>query len=303
MNSHLPVGRLADHLEALSREKTWFAIVVTTGAIAGLDHALPAVGFAPLYMLAICGAAWGLGSREAYLVAIVAAILAVLSSLHAGPPVEPQILALRATIRLGTFLFLAAKITSFRRSYDREQFHAHRDRMTGTRNKEVFQLRCARAIKNAAQTGQTLLLVILDLDDFKAVNSEEGHQAGDEVLRTFAKGMSSVMRREDLIGRIGGDEFSLLVRVPSTEKGQGFVYDIHARLTAVLAGARYPVTCSMGAVLIPSDAPCNADELMHLADQAMYRAKRKGKNAVEVTRAGEPPALRPVFAPARLSRT
>lgn len=302
MNSHLPVGRLAGYLEALSRERIWLAIVAATGAVAALDHAVPAVGFAPLYMPIICGAAWGLGAREGYFVAVIAAILAVMPGLHAGPPAVPSILALRVLIRIVTFVFLAATIISFRRSYDRERFHAHRDRMTGTLNKEVFQGRCAAAIEDAARTGQTLLLVILDLDDFKAVNNRDGHQAGDEVLRTFAKGVSSIMRREDLIGRIGGDEFSLLVRVPSIAEGQSFAHDIHARLTTVLAGSPYPVTCSMGAVLIPSDAPRNADELMHLADQAMYRAKQTGKNAVEITRAGDPPALRPVFATARLRK-
>lgn len=302
MNSHLPVGRLAGYLEALSREKTWLAIVAATGGVATLDHAVPAVGFAPLYMPIICGAAWGLGAREGYFAAVVAAFLAVMPGLQAGPPADPDILALRVLIRIATFVFLAATIISFRRSYDRERFNAHRDRMTGTLNKEVFQGRCAAAIQDAAHTGQTLLLVILDLDDFKAVNNSDGHQAGDEVLRTFARGVSAIMRREDLIGRIGGDEFSLLVRVPSLAEGQGFAREIHARVTAVLAGAQYPVTCSMGAVLIPADASRNADELMHLADQAMYRAKQTGKNAVEIARVGEPPALRPVFATARFRK-
>ncbi|NWN33416.1 GGDEF domain-containing protein, partial [Klebsiella michiganensis] len=78
--------------------------------------------------------------------------------------------------------------------------------------------------------------------------------------------------------------------------------DIHARLRTVLAGPPYPVTCSMGAVLIPSDAPRNADELMHLAGQATYRARQTGKNAVEIARAGDPPALRPVLATACLRK-
>lgn len=288
MNSHLPGGRLAAYLEALSRERLWVAIVAATAGVGALDHAVPAVGFAPLYMPVICGAAWGLGAREGYFVAVIAAFLAVLPGLRSGPPTGLEILALRVIVRIATFLFLAATVTSFRRSYDREQFHAHRDRMTGTLNKEVFQRRCAKAIQDAAHTGQTLLLILLDLDDFKAVNNSEGHQAGDEVLRTFAKGVSAIMRREDLIGRIGGDEFSLLVRVPSIAEGQGFAHDIHARLSAVLAESPFRVTCSMGALLIPAHAPRDAARLMHEADQAMYRAKQGGKNAVVVGRAGEP---------------
>src|SRR3546814_4567605 len=97
------------------------------------------------------------------------------------------------------------------------------------------------------------LLVLLDLDNFMAANDRAGHRAGDEILRAFAKGVSAIMRREDLIGRIGGDEFALLVRVPSIAEGQGIARDIHARLSAVLAQSRYPVTCSMGALLIPPE--------------------------------------------------
>jgi diguanylate cyclase (GGDEF)-like protein len=95
------------------------------------------------------------------------------------------------------------------------------------------------------------------------------------------------MRREDLIGRIGGDEFALLVRVPSIAEGQGIARDFHARLSAVLATSPHPVTCSMGALLIPPDAPRTISELIHAADQTMYRAKRGGKNAVEIDKAGE----------------
>lgn len=277
-------------------------IVAATAAVAALDHAVPAIGSAPLYIPIICRAAWGLGPREGYFVAVITAILAVLPGLQAGQPDTALILVPRVLIRIGAFLFLAATILSFRRSYDRELFHAHRDRMTGTLNKEVFNKRCGAAMRDAVHTGQTLLLVLLDLDDFKAVNNRHGHQAGDEVLRTLAKGASAIMRREDLIGRIGGDEFALLVRVPSTAQGQGFARDIHVRLTAVLAEGRYPVTCSMGAVLIPSDAPRDADDLMRLADRAMYRAKQTGKNDVEIARAGAPASAGPVFATARLRK-
>ncbi|EQB33526.1 GGDEF domain-containing protein [Sphingobium ummariense] len=256
--------------------------------VAFADHAMPQIGFAPLYMPAICGACWALGAREGYFVAVIAAVLAVVPSMHDLPALSTIELALRVGVRIGAFVFIAAAITSFRRSYDRELFHAHRDRMTGTLNKEVFHRRCAKAILDAGHTRQTLLLIILDLDDFKAVNSREGHLAGDEVLRTFAKGVSAIMRREDLIGRIGGDEFALLVRVPSIVAGQGFARDVHTRLSAVLADSPHPVTCSMGALLIPPEAPRDASALIHATDQAMYRAKHGGKNSIEIDRAAEP---------------
>lgn len=299
MNSHLPIGRLADDLESVSRERVWLAIVVVTAAIALVDAGYPGIGFAPLYIPVICGACWSLGAREGYFVAVIAAFLAVVPSLQSEPALSSALMVLRVAVRIAAFLFIAATITRFRRSYDHELFHAHRDRMTGTLNKEVFHRRCAKLIEAAGHTGQTLLLIILDLDDFKAVNNREGHLAGDEVLRAFANGVSSIMRREDLIGRIGGDEFALLIRVPSIAEGQGFARDIHARLSAVLAGSPYPVTCSMGALLIPPEASRDARELMQAAAQAMYRAKHSGKNAIEIERAGEPEAIPTVLIAAK----
>src|SRR3546814_16782602 len=100
--------------------------------------------------------------------------------------------------------------------------------MTGTLNKEVFHRSCAQAIEDARHTRRTLLLVLLDIDDFKAANDRAGHLAGDEMLRAFAKGVSASMRRDALIGRIGGRDFEWLVRVPSIAEGASFVHDIHA---------------------------------------------------------------------------
>lgn len=287
MSSHLPVGRLADRLESLSREQTWLAILVATVLLTAADREWPDLGVVPLYVPVICAAAWKLGERAGYIVALMAALMATVAYVGGAPGLTGSLVASRGTIRIVTYLFVVTIITSFRRSYDRERFHAHQDRMTGALNKEVFHRRSAKAIEDARRTGQTLLLILLDLDDFKTINNREGHQAGDEVLRTFAKGASSIMRREDLIGRIGGDEFALLIRVPSIAEGQGFARDVHARLSAVLAESRYPVTCSMGALLIPPDEPRDAATLMHAADLAMYQAKHTGKNAVEVEWAGE----------------
>ncbi len=304
MDSLLPSGRLAESLYSLSRETAWLAVLIAVTGIAWVDCHYPAIGLAPLYLPVVCAAAWSLGGRASYIVAIVAAILAVMPSIRQDAELAPGILAAKTAVRVICFVVVATAINSFRRSFERERYHAHRDRMTGTLNKQVFHSRAAKAVAEAGRTGATLLLVILDLDDFKTINSTHGHGAGDEVLRTFASGAASIMRREDLIGRIGGDEFGLLVRVPSIAEGQGFAADVHTRLTAVLAEARYPVTCSMGALIVPPSAPRDLGELMHAADVAMYQAKQTGKNGVKIARADEPvPVLSSASAPKFRQRT
>ncbi|KFG90795.1 Diguanylate cyclase [Sphingobium herbicidovorans NBRC 16415] len=279
VSSHLPGGRLAAQLEALSREGVWLAIVAGTAVVAFLDYHMPAAGMTSVYIVIICGASWGLGAREGYFVAANAAFLSAASAFQDGPLTNPDII-MRVGIRVVAFLFLAATITSFRRSYDRQRFLAHHDPMTRVLNKEAFEQRAQKLIDDAACEGIMLLLIVLDLDDFKSVNSRGGHQAGDEVIRKFAAGLLAARRKEDLVGRIGGDEFSYLTRVASAKEGADVASSLHACLTAVLAKGRYPVTCSLGVQLIAPGGRQTFKQLTHAADFAMYDAKRAGKDRV-----------------------
>lgn len=297
MNSHLPAGRLAAQLETLSREGVWLAIVAGTAIVAFLDYCLPEAGLTLIYFVMICGACWGLGAREGYLVAASASLLSAASALHYGPTVHPEIVIMRVGIRVVALLFLAATITSFRHSYDRELFLAHHDRMTRVLNKEVFQHRARNMIENAARRGHMLLLIVLDLDDFKSVNSRGGHQAGDEVIRKFAGALLAARERDDLVGRIGGDEFSYLMRVASAQEGVNVAARLHARVTADLAKGRYPVTCSFGAQLITPGSRETFEELMHAADLNMYDAKRAGKGGVHSSRAQQLGEIRAASVP------
>jgi diguanylate cyclase (GGDEF)-like protein len=285
VNRHLPGGRLAAQLDALSREEVWLAIVAGTAIVAFLDYSLPAADLAPVYIVMICGACWGLGAREGYLVAASAALLSATSAIRYGIVAPSDVAMMQVGIRVVALLFLAATVTSFRRSYDRERFLARHDPMTHMLNKEVFQ-RCAQnMILNAARARHMLLLLVLDLDDFKAVNSRGGHQAGDEVIRRFADALLAARRSDGLVGRVGGDEFSYLARVSSAQDASNVARSLHAHLAAVLADGRYPVTCSIGALLIAPGKLGDFQQLMHAADLAMYRAKKTGKNTVRILQA------------------
>lgn len=281
MNSHLPVGRLAQALESMSRESAWFAIVTTTALLTWANGRFADAGLAPLYIPVICAACWSLGERAGYFVALVCAVTAIMPHLPLSDS-SPLALGVRVTVRVATYLFVAATIASFRRSFDRQRHLALRDRMTGALNGETFQAFFKETLDTAREDQGTLLLAILDLDDFKAINNEHGHAAGDTVLRTFARGARELVRRDDAFGRLGGDEFVLLLRVRPDDAGESFARTLHGRVSAVLSAGEYPVTCSMGALIIRPDNAQNAASLMNAVDQIMYRAKRGGKNAVEI---------------------
>lgn len=281
---HPPVSRFAERLEGLNGRRAWTVIAAGTLAIMVADSAAPGV-FAPLLLLVVCAACWCLGTRAGYGVGFALAALSVVPYVVDGDWRHPWLLALAVAVRLATFCFVAATFAGCRTLYDRALFMAQRDRMTGALNPESFRERSIGTVEAARATGQTMLLAILDLDDFKSLNNRHGHAAGDAVLRAFARGASGIIRAEDHFGRLGGDEFAFLAPVRSQSDGEILAATLHQRLSAVLAETPYPVTCSMGALIIGAEAPRDVPAMIHMVDVLMYAVKRAGKNAVRIASA------------------
>lgn len=172
-----------------------------------------------------------------------------------------------------------------RQSEERIQFMAHHDALTGLPNRALFDERVASALEQARLTGQWVALAFLDLDNFKLINDTLGHHAGDELLRVVASRMLACVRKSDMIVRVGGDEFIILLNSLPPEAGVMLsrLEAIRAAIGApvVLAGRSLQVSCSMGVVCYPEHGE-TATELLANADSAMYRAKEVGRNNLQV---------------------
>ncbi|MGY1711777.1 GGDEF domain-containing protein [Geodermatophilus sp. SYSU D00758] len=137
------------------------------------------------------------------------------------------------------------------------------DPLTGLANRRAWEAEAERGLAHAARTGEPLTVAVLDLDGFKAVNDTEGHGAGDALLQALARRWSAQLRRADLLGRHGGDEFVLCL--PDTDEGRA--RDLLARLRS-----SHPAAWSAGvATARPGDS---LDELLRRADAELYRHKR-----------------------------
>ena len=150
------------------------------------------------------------------------------------------------------------------------------DDLTGLRNRRAFRESLQSTFNAAVRQGQPLTLLLLDLDEFKAYNDDFGHPVGDEVLRELAVILKSEMRARDLVARYGGEEFTFLMLETDGEGGLALA----DRLRAAMSRHRWPrrpVTASFGLATRTSEmlAP---DDLVELADRAMYQAKRLGRN-------------------------
>ena len=155
------------------------------------------------------------------------------------------------------------------------------DHLTGLANRRRFSETLSLEVSRAERFSGSLALVLADLDDFKRVNDRYGHHTGDEVLRRFADLMRESVREFDLAVRHGGEEFAVLL--PETDLEGGL--RLAERLADGLRGAHFSaaagafsVTASFGVAAFP--AANSAEQLVFAADQALYRAKREGKNRV-----------------------
>ena len=130
-------------------------------------------------------------------------------------------------------------------------------------------------------------LLLLDLDNFKVVNDLFGHQVGDAVLRSIVDELKAQLRKTDIVARVGGDEFALLLPSTIQPEAEIVLSKVHANLSEAMKRSAWPVTFSMGAVTCVRP-PYAAEQLINLADELMYAVKNSTKNDVRfITWGGE----------------
>lgn len=155
------------------------------------------------------------------------------------------------------------------------------DELTGLYNRRFFSVRMAEELSRYRRFNHPLSLILMDLDDFKSINDELGHGAGDETLREIAQLLMKHSRGINVLCRYGGDEFAILL--VETPRAGALLYAERIRRALV----DYPfshgrqVTASLGVASLPEDVDTSLEDLVRAADEALYAAKRLGKNLVE----------------------
>ena len=160
---------------------------------------------------------------------------------------------------------------------------AYYDNVTGLTNRHYFMERLGQAVANTHRYGSRCCLMFIDLDNFKIVNDTLGHHVGDDLLREVAKHLTRVSRNNDVLCRIGGDEFAIILDNIKDLKGPGIlaqkIIDNLSR-PMILHGQQVVIGASIGISACPDHADNMAD-LLRMADVAMYQAKGRGKNCFQ----------------------
>jgi diguanylate cyclase (GGDEF)-like protein/PAS domain S-box-containing protein len=184
-------------------------------------------------------------------------------------------------------IVLQALDISARKDLETQLQHlADRDSLTGLFSRRRFAEELDRELSRSRRHGRPGAVLLLDLDGFKQVNDLFGHAAGDELLTRIAGSLRGVLRESDVLARIGGDEFALILIDTDLDASrvvaEKLVDAVRAHGRVVVAGQHVEVTASVGITSLDGGAVLSSAQLLAEADSAMYEAKRSGKNRIAV---------------------
>jgi len=198
-----------------------------------------------------------------------------------APTVGNMISYLSGSLLLGLWPFLMALLVG-QRLLAQQRHLAMTDLLTGVLNRRGFEEAMQREFSRAARKNETLSLLLLDIDHFKQINDRFGHQLGDRVLALLTKHVSGTLRTEDVFGRLGGEEFGVIL--PSIDHAQALevaerIRGLVAALPIDAAQAQAHITVSIGVASTDADGR-EWDSLYRVADQRLYDVKTAGRNQV-----------------------
>lgn len=229
-------------------------------------------GAAAAFALGLWTAAW-LGARIS---GSIRALVEPALSLGSGSPAESL-----PPSRLKETEAVSRAIVQAGRMLDEARRQARHDPLTGLPNRLLFDEVAGNRLAEARRHGTGLAILIVDLDEFKAVNDTHGHDMGDAVLMDAASRISGLLRESDVVARLGGDEFVVLIGDAGPAEAQRVGNKLVAALSEPYPGVTPAVGCSVGIAMHPKDGHTVAELCLH-ADQALYGAKRSGRRRVSV---------------------
>ena len=237
--------------------------------------------FAVFYLLPIGFVAWYSGLRWGLVFSLLSAAIWLAANTAAGEShAHLWIPAWNTLTRFVVFAIVTILLSALRAAYHHEQQLARTDYLTGALNKRSFSDLTERELYRCRRHHRPFTIMYADLDNFKAVNDQFGHSTGDTLLREVIHAATRALRPLDVIARIGGDEFAVLLPETDSEAAQSVAIRLRDTLLQAMRDHGWAVSFSIGIVTCV-DAPNTFDDLLHLADERMYAVKAAGKNGIQ----------------------
>jgi diguanylate cyclase (GGDEF)-like protein len=261
--------------------KPWQALLLAYGLMVPLViadlFADPEVHFSVFYLVPVAIAAWRASLRSAIVLSIVSAVTWDAMELMDGTSTDKFWIHIW---NLGTRLFFYIVVTvllhHLRVTMDWLIKISRNDPLTRLLNHSAFIETVDEELLRQQRNGEWVSLAFLDLDHFKQINDQQGHQAGDRALMAVAKVLRGRLRRTDKIGRLGGDEFAILMPETDSAGARAILSPLREMLKNALAREQFQVTFSVG--VVSCDYCMDGKRLLQEADALMYEVKRNGRD-------------------------
>jgi diguanylate cyclase (GGDEF)-like protein len=251
-----------------------FALVVAGDSMV---HRKYFVEFSPFYLVPLSFFTWFIGKRAGTLLAFVSLATGFLIRLERAPRFVAYWDAL---IWFALYMSSVLMITQLKKLYEHERRLSRIDPLTLVENRRAFLESAGRAKSFSDRYAVPLSMAYLDLDNFKQLNDKLGHTTGDKALVVVADSIRKALRPTDVVARIGGDEFAVLLPATDKEIAARILSRVQFELDRAIRELNWAMTLSIG--LVSFSPPIRSvSDMIRAADEAMYLAKIKGKNRVE----------------------
>ncbi len=279
---------LAKRLNKLERldHRIFLALLILWALlIAWADYATDLLPFIHYYILPIAFSAYFLSRKTALLLAVLVSVLSsavyylIIEHLFSAATNKYLLLA-QFAMTLILFVVIALVVNRFKQLLMQVKLLANVDSLTKASTRRYFYERCIIELARSYRYKHPVTIAFIDLDNFKEVNDTYGHEKGDQLLVKTASTIMSDLREGDLFGRLGGDEFAIFLPQADTEQAKKTISRLREKLLNEIKPFNTDVTFSIGVVTCVSATLPSFDDLLILADKAMYQIKRTTKDNI-----------------------